>query len=135
MTKVINILYPDAAARYIAKYQTTYHQSVIDGEAYMVSADAYVKQFPPEDPAEWADLAVGIATISKDKQYLKTAMTWAENSLKQEETFECQLAKAYIFKAMGKKKKAKKAAEATIAWAKEKQENFAPATLFLSTLE
>ncbi len=135
MAKVINILYPDAAARYIAKYQTTFHQAVIDGDAYMVSTEAYVKQFPPEDPAEWADLAVGIATISHDKKYLKTAMNWVENSLKQEETFECQLAKAYLFKAMGKKKKAKKAAEATIAWAKEKQENFAPATLFLSTFE
>jgi thiol-disulfide isomerase/thioredoxin len=135
MEKVINMLYPDNSERLVAKYKTTYYQSTIDADGFMKATLEYTGKFPPEDPAEWADLAVGLSSISQNKQYLSTAMSWLEKSLKEEETFECQLAKAYVFKAMRKNKKAKKMAQQTINWAKEKQENFAPAVQFLSTFE
>lgn len=135
MQKVFKLMFPEeVAAKYDAKYQTVYYQATRDGDKYFKACEAYTKQFPPEDPAEWADLAVGASMISKNKAQLSTMMDWLDKSLKVEETFECHLAKAYLLKAMGKKKKAKKQAEKTIAWAKEKEEGFAPATQFLSTL-
>lgn len=135
MQKIFKLMYPEEVAeKYTAKYQTVYYQAIADGDKYFKACEAYTKQFPPEDPAEWADLAVGASLVCNDKAQLTSMMDWLDKSLKEEETFECHLAKAYLLKAMGKKKKAKKQAEKTIAWAKEKQEGFAPATQFLSTL-
>jgi thioredoxin-related protein len=135
MDNIIAQLYPDGVARIQAKYRITYHLATLEPTLLMEATEAYLHKFPPEDPAELADFAVGIASISKDKTQLKKAMTWVKDAFKKEESFECQLAMAYLYKAMGKKKKAKKMAAKTIAWAKEKQEGFAPAVQFLSTLE
>jgi hypothetical protein len=136
MSKLFSLLYPeDVASLYIAKYKTIYAIATTDDNALMEAIASYTKQFPPEDPAEWADLAVNLSLISKNKSYLKKATTWLDDSLKKEETFECQIAKAYVLKAMKKQKKAKKQAEKTIEWAKAKNENYEPATQFLSTLK
>jgi thioredoxin-related protein len=135
MNKIIAQLYPEGVERIQAKYKITYHLATLEPVLLMEATEAYVTNFPPEDPAELADFAVGIAAICSDKAQLKKAMTWVEDAFKKEENFECQLAMAYLYKAMGKKKKAKKMANKAIAWAKEKQENYAPAVQFLSTLE
>lgn len=135
MNNIIAQLYPEEAERIQAKYKITYHLATLEPSLLMEATEAYITKFPPEDPAELADFAVGISAICAEKAQLKKAMTWVETAFKKEENFECQLAMAYLYKSMGKKKKAKKMANKTIAWAKEKQENYAPAVQFLSTLE
>jgi thioredoxin-related protein len=133
LNPIIDKIYGTEAAIYKSKYLITYFRSVIDAPGYMKAVKDYAAQYPPDDPATWADFAVGASFITKDKAQLNLALQWLDDALKKEPTFECHIAKAYVYKAMDKKKKAKKAAEAAIAWAKENQEAYAPATNFLST--
>lgn len=133
MNLVLDFLYGKEAERLKAKYQTTFYRSVIEVEPYTLALNYYLNHYPPDDPAELADLAIGLAQLSKDKTQLKTILLSIEKSRKQEDTFECQLAAAYLHKALGKSKKAKKIANEAIVWAKENQENYLPGEQFLST--
>jgi tetratricopeptide (TPR) repeat protein len=135
MEKVLKQVYPESSDRMIAKYKMTYFASMFDGASFILAAENYISLFPPEDPAEWADISFQLADISKNKSDLKKAMGWVEEALKKEETFECHLAIAFLYKAMDKNKKAKNAAQKAITWAKDNGESYLPAEQFISTLQ
>lgn len=134
MSKYIKGFYGNDAAKYEAKYNVTYSKATIDADKFMLAAAQYFKQYPPEDPAEIAEIATGLSQITQNKDYINTAITWVDDAFKKEENFECILAKAHLYKAMGKTKKAKKMAKQAITWAKKNEDNPQPAEQFLSTL-
>lgn len=135
MEKNIRQVYPESADRLVAKYRTTYYAAVIDARSFMEAAKSYTQTFPPEDPSEWADLSYQLSGITTHKPFLNTAMDWVREAAKKEDNFECRVAMAYLYKAMGKTRKAKGAAKKAIMWAKENGESPVPAEQFLSTLE
>ena len=135
MEKIIKQVYPENSERLLLKYKTTYYAAVGNAEAFMSAAEAYTTSFPPEDPSEWAELSAHLSGITDHKPFLKTAMSWVEQAIKKEDNLECRMAMAYLYRAMGKKAKAKNTAKKAIAWARENGESTFPAEQFLSTMQ
>jgi thioredoxin-related protein len=135
MEKNIRQVYSENAERLISRYKTTYYAAIFDAAAFMSATEFYIQTYPPEDPSEWADISYELCAITTHKPYLKKALGWVQEAHKKEDNFECRVAIAYLYKAMGKNNKARNAAKKAIAWARENGENPVPAEQFLSTME
>ncbi len=134
MTKILERQYGERAPYYLARYKAVFAQATLDIDGFQSSANEYFTKFPPEDPAEWSAMALYATHFPFDKNLLKTALTWVENGIKQEDNFDCRFAKARLFNYAGKNRKAKKTAKSAITWAKKNGENTDKIEKFLEDL-
>ncbi len=123
MEKILQKQYGERAAYYLARYKIVYAKNIFDIPTFLTASEAYFNAFPPEDPAEWSAIALYSTAFPKDKNLLKTALTWVEKGIKQEDNYDCRLAKARVFQYMGKNRKAKKYAKQAVAFATKNGED------------
>ncbi len=134
MTEVLQRQYKERANYYVARYKIVNAKSLYNMAAFQSAATDYFAQFPPEDPAEWANIALYATHLPLDKNLIKTAIEWTDKGIAQEDNFDCRLAKAQLLAYMGKHRKGKKAAKAAIAFAKKSGEDASKAVKFLESL-
>jgi thioredoxin-related protein len=134
MTGVLQRQYKERADYYLARYKVVYAKSLYDIVTFQSAATDYFTKFPPEDPAEWGNIALYATHFPLDKSLLKTAIAWTDKGIAQEDNFDCRLAKAQLLAYMGKHRKAKKSAKSAIAFAKKSGEDAAKAIKFLEGL-
>jgi thiol-disulfide isomerase/thioredoxin len=123
MEKILQKQYGERAGYYLARYKIIYAKNMFDIPSFLSASEAYFKAFPPEDPAEWSAIALYSTAFPRDKNTLKTALGWVEKGIKQEDNYDCRLAKARIFQYMGKDRKAKKYAQQAAAFAQKNGED------------
>jgi thiol-disulfide isomerase/thioredoxin len=123
MEKILQKQYGERAGYYLARYKIIYAKNMFDIPNFLANSEAYFKEFPPEDPAEWSAIALYSTAFPRDKNTLQIALTWVEKGIKQEDNYDCRLAKARIFQYMGKNRKAKKYAQQAAAFATKNGED------------
>lgn len=134
METVLKRQYAERTDYYLARYKVVFAKSMYDAPSFLINAEAFFKAFPPEDPAEWATIALYSSVFPSQKEVLKTALTWVEKGIKQEDNFDCRLVKARLYQYLGKNRKAKKYANQAIDFAKKSGEDSAKAVKLLESL-
>ena len=131
MEKILQKQYGERANYYLARYKIVYAKAMFDSPTFLSASEAYFSSFPPEDPAEWATVALYSTAFPRDKNTLQTAISWVEKGIKQEDNYDCRLAKARIYQYWGKNRKAKKYAKQAIEFAKKSGEDASKAMKLL----
>jgi thiol-disulfide isomerase/thioredoxin len=134
MLSLISKFYHEHSDYYAARYNTILAKNNLQQAAFLQNANAFLSNFPPEDPAEYAVIAKGIMAFPKDKKLLAAALQWIETGIKKEENYDGYYVEAVLLDFYGKTKKAKKVAQKAIDFAKKNEEDASKAIDLLETM-
>lgn len=132
---LFNRVYPEVADHLTSLFRMNYFQYTGDTEAYAQATLQYFENFPPEDPAEWNNAAWNFFEMVEDKDMLKEAVEWAEKSVDMDGQYYNYDTLASLYYKLGKRRKARKAAEQAIQLAKENGEDYSATQALLEKIE
>ncbi len=118
--------YPEKAEELSTRFRMSFYRQAGDRDNYAKAAIAYFKKFPSEDHEELNETAWTFFRITKDKKRLKKAVKWAKKSIKIDANYYNHDTLASLYYALGKKRKARKAANKAIELAKLSQVDYGP---------
>ncbi len=126
--------YPDNPGPVYANFRMRYYQANRP-ELYPQAAVDYLKEYPSEDANELNAIAWSFYEDVDDEAMLKEAVKWAESSVALNSTFYNNDTLAALYYKLGKKQKAKAAAEKAIKMAKASGEDYSETKELLEKIE
>jgi thioredoxin-related protein len=132
--KLIRMAFPDKYDRLSLKYRLEHARLSDNYKNYYEAGSAYFKKYA-DVAGELSDAANNLINMGNKKKYLKKAVKWAEQAVKLDKIYLNQLTVARVYERMGKKSKAKSAAEEAIKLAKTNNEPYTEAEQILKNLK
>ncbi len=126
--------YPERAARLSANFRLNYYRQAGDRENYAKSAVAYFDKFEAEDAAELNDVAWTFYKVIEDPKMLGEATDWAKKSIRMEKSYANLETLASLYFKRGKMRRARKAAQSAIEFAKTNGDNYASMEALLTEI-
>jgi len=133
--RLFHRVYPEVAGHLTSLFRMNYFQYTGDIQAYAEATLHYFEHFPPEDPAEWNNAAWNFFEMVEDEDMLEKAVEWAENSVALDSQYYNYDTLASLYYKLGKRRKARKAAEKAIELAKENGEDYSATGALLEKIE
>ncbi len=133
--KLYTDLYPDRAANMSGRLKMGFYAQREDWANFAKSANDYYSKYPAEDWSELNEVAWLFYEVVDNKKDLKTAVKWAQKSLKMDKNFYNTDTLASLYYKLGKKGKALKTANQAIALAKESGEDYSETELLVQRIK
>jgi hypothetical protein len=128
-------LYPDRAANMSARLKMGFYAQREDWGNFAKAANAYYSKYPAGDWSELNEVAWLFYEVVDNKNDLKTAVKWAQKSIKMDKNFYNTDTLASLYYKLGKKGKALKTANQAIALAKESGEDYSETELLIQRIK
>ncbi|HHS95782.1 MAG TPA: thioredoxin family protein [Phaeodactylibacter sp.] len=116
-------VYPEKADMLSAKFRMGFYRQAGDRENYAKAAVNYFKKFPSDDWDELNETAWTFYRVVEDKKLLKKAVKWAKKSIRLNCNYFNNDTLAALYFKLGKKGRAKKAAQKAIEIGREAGED------------
>ncbi|MFK8006854.1 MAG: thioredoxin family protein [Saprospiraceae bacterium] len=125
LDRLFNKVYESKVAEQASsRFKLNYYLEKKSSEKYAKEAVKYYKNFPPRDPSELSDVAYNFYDLDvSNKKLLKNAVKWTKNAVKSDPSLFNYEAMAAVYYKLGKKRKARKAANKAIDAAKKMKED------------
>lgn len=126
--------YPDKAEEMTSRFRVIYFRQTQNTEQFINSAVAHYDQYPSEDWGELNEMAWIFYELVADEELLEKAAEWAKRSVELEPNYYNYDTLAALYAKLGKKGKARKAAEKAIALGEAAGEDVTPTRELLESL-
>jgi thioredoxin-related protein len=110
--------YPEQADQLSSRFRMNYYRQAGDTEKYVNESIQYFEQFPSDNWQDYNEIAWQFYEEVKDIDAIKQAAEWAEKSVELDANYYNYDTLAALYYKLGKKRKARKAAEEAIELAK-----------------
>ena len=127
--------YPEVAGRLSALFRMNYFQYTGDMESYAEATVYYFGTFPTDNATELNNAAWNFFELVEDVEMLETALGWAERSVDLDGQYYNYDTLACLYFKLGKKRKARKAAEYAIEIARNNGEDYSPTEALLRQID
>lgn len=127
-------VYPINGERLASAYTISYYRQRGDGDNFAKAAIDHYARYATNDPDELNEIAWVFYQNIEDKKQLKSALQWAQQSVKIRESYYNVDTLAALYAKLGDKKKARKNAERAIELAKSIGEDYTQTQALLDSL-
>ena len=127
-------IYPGKGKEMSGQLKMGYYAQREDWDNFAQAANAHYKSYPAESWDELNEIAWMFYEIAEGKKNLKSALNWAKKSVEINDNYYNNDTVAALYYRLGKKRKAKKAAEKAIALAEKVGEDHSATDILLENI-